>query len=219
MPTIGLIDDDTAKRGTLRKSLVRLMDDDSIEIVDIYPLDDPRDYVSWVAQNDIHAIVMDWRLNEQKEKASGPVAYEGDAVVKEIRKKKPHFPIFVLTAYSQSENVESHGADVELIESRVDFGKSSDKLIKRLVRAAARFSESQQTKLARISELAVLCAKGEAKAAQKKELRSLQAELSLGVVSDAALTQSSAIDDAQKIVDSADSLLLKIKAKLAEKKK
>lgn len=219
MVTIGLVDDDTDKRGTLLKSLGRLVKDDSIAFVDIFPLDDPRDYVSWIAENRIHAIVMDWRLNEQKGATGGPVGYEGDAVVTELRKKLPYFPIFVLTAYADSENVDAHGADVELIEDRVKFGKSSDKLVQRLKRAAARFSESQQQKLARVSELAKLCAVGNANADQRKELRGLQAELNLGVVSDAALTQSSALDEAQKIVDTADDLLNRIKTKLAEKKK
>lgn len=218
MITIGLVDDDGDKRGTLLKTLKRTIKDESVAFVDIFPLDDPGDYISWIAQNQIHAIVIDWRLNEQSSGKGSPVKYQGDAIVKAIRVKLPYFPIFVLTAYATDDDVDMHDSDVELIEDRTEFGMDRDKLAKRLIRAASRFSESKQKQLSRVSELAKLCAIGKASTAQKKELRELQDQLQLGVVSDAALTQSEALCDAQNALDATNKLIENIEKKLAEKK-
>lgn len=218
MVTIGIVDDDNDKRGTLLKSLKKAVQDDSIEFIDIFPLASPDDYLAWISGNNINAIVMDWRLNEQSN-GGNPVNYQGDALVKTIRAHLPYFPIFVLTAYAKDEDVDSHTADVELIEDRTEFGKDKGKLVKRLIRAASRFSKARERQLSRVSDLAKLCAIGKATAKDRAELRDLQNELNLAVLSESTLTQSSALEGAQALVDKSDKLIAKIEKTLEEKKK
>jgi hypothetical protein len=135
------------------------------------PPERERDVLHWLDENDATVLVSDWKLNEGA-KSERVVNYEADALIKEIRSKRPTFPIFVITGFESEARV--HLKDVENICSRKDFTKNSGSLVPQMIRAGTRRYEEQRNLLAVMDSLARKVAGGKASSKERTKLTSLQ---------------------------------------------
>jgi hypothetical protein len=158
--------------------------------------------------------VSDWKLNEGA-KSQRVVNYEADRLIKEIRAKRPTFPIFVITGFESE--ARAHLKDVENIFSRKDFTKNADDVVPQMIRAGRRRYDEQRALLTRMDSLARLVAVGRSSAKNKAELRSLQgyfqAELPTIISLDGVLTEF------EKTKKNADTLRQRVQRRINQVKK
>lgn len=194
MPSIAILDDRKDDRETIGRvvasTLKKLKETDSWSVVSDEPPAKERDVFHWLDENDATVLVTDWKLNEGA-KGKRVVTYEADRLIKEIRGKRPTFPIFVITGFESE--ARAHLKDVENIFSRKDFAKNADTVIPQMLRAGLRRYDEQRELLTRMDSLARRVAGGKASAKQRNDLKSLQgffqAELPTVVNMDAVLSE------------------------------
>jgi len=212
---IGLVDDDADQRATIKKNIVARLKGTGLRVVDSPPFANLDSYLTWIREENIGTLVIDWRLNERGMDAE-PVTYEGKSVVSTVHAQLPFFPIFVITAYSESEDVKAEGGSVEQVVNRGEFRNLADQLTERFRRAAGRFSADQERKLARMSKLAKEVALGTGGEAQMNELRALQAELQLACEPAEVLTDGALLSEADTVQQEAKELARRIEELLGE---
>jgi len=218
VPTIAILDDRRSDRETITRvvaSTLRKMNQaDKWKVVSDEPPAKERDVIQWLDENDATVLVSDWKLNEGA-KSQRVVTYEADRLIKEIRAKRPTFPIFVITGFESE--ARTHLKEVENIFSRKDFTKNADDVVPQMVRAGRRRYEEQRELLKRMDSLARIVAVGRASAEQKAELKSMQGyfqvELPTIITLDGVLTE---IDKTKK---KADELRQKVQRRLNQFRK
>src|ERR1700686_116950 len=194
MPSIAILDDRKNDRETITRvvesTLKKLKQGDEWGVVSDEPPAKERDVIHWLDENDATVLVSDWKLNEGA-KSERVVNYEADSLIREIRAKRPTFPIFVITGFESE--ARSHLKDVENIFSRKDFTKNAETVVPQMIRAGRRRYEEQRELLTRMDSLARRVAGGSGSAKDKTELKSLQgyfqAELSTIISLDGVLTE------------------------------
>jgi hypothetical protein len=218
MPTIAILDDRKNDRETITRVVVstlkKMKQTDEWNVVSDEPPAKERDVLHWLDENDATVLVSDWKLNEGA-KSRRVVNYEADTLIKEIRAKRPTFPIFVITGYESE--ARAHLKEVENIFSRKDFTKNAENVVPQMVRAGRRRYEEQRDLLTRMDSLARKVAVGNATAKHKTELKSLQgyfqAELPTIITLDAVLTEF------EKTKKKADALRQKVQHRINQFKK
>lgn len=217
MPAIAIVDDRKSDRETIGrvvKSILKQLKEDKTWTV---VLDDPpakeHDILHWLDENDATVLVTDWKLNEGA-KSERVVSYEADRLIKEIRGKRPTFPIFVITGFESEARV--HLKDVENIFNRKDFTKNASTVIPQILRAGYRRYEEQRDLLTRMDVLARKVAKGKASTKERDELNSIdgyfQADLPAIVTLDAVLA------DFETVTKRADALRRKVEKRVKSSK-
>ena len=175
MPTIAILDDRKGDRETIGRvvlsTLKRLNQSGEWNVVGDAPPSKERDVFQWLDENDATVLVTDWKLNEGG-KGQRVVNYEADRLIREIRSKRPNFPIYVITGFESE--ARSHLKDVENIFSRKDFAKNADTVVPQMIRAGLRRHEEQRALLGRMDALARRVASGGASAKDRAALSSLQ---------------------------------------------
>jgi CheY-like chemotaxis protein len=217
VPSIAIVDDRKGDRETigrvLRSTLKKLKETDSWHVVSDEPPSKERDVLHWLDENDATVLVTDWKLNEGA-KGTRVVSYEADRLIKEIRAKRPNFPIFVITGFESE--AQAHLKDVENIFSRQHFTRYADTIVPQMLRAGLRRFEEQRDLLKNMDSLARQVAAGTASAAQRAELNSLQgyfqAELPAVISIDSVLTE---FETAKR---RAEALRRKVQRRLTSKK-
>ncbi len=216
MPAIAVIDDRQSDRETISKVIQSLMKEPGKEgwiVIADDPPSDEREIVAWLDEHDAVVLVADWRLNEGA-KGARVVNYEASALVREIRQRRPAFPIWIVTGYKNE--VMDYLKDVENIVDRREFMQNAEVLVSQMVRAGQRRHEQQREQFRRFDELAQKVAKGEATVKEKDELRGLQgfvqAELQ-GVVN-----LDGAIGQIEQLLDEAEGLRRTVEGRLRRRK-
>lgn len=218
MPTIAILDDRKDDRETITRvvlsTLKKMNESDGWSVVSDEPPAKERDVIHWLDENDATVLVSDWKLNEGA-KSQRVVNYEADSLIKEIRAKRPTFPIFVITGFESE--ARAHLKEVENIFSRKDFTKNADDVVPQMIRAGRRRYEEQRALLTRMDSLARRVARGRSSAKNKTELRSLQgyfqAELPTIISLDGVLTEF------EKTKKKADTLRQKVQRRINQVKK
>ena len=218
MPAIAILDDRKNDRETIARvvtsTLKQMKQDDHWKVVAEEPPSRERDILHWLDENDANVLVSDWKLNEGA-KSQRVVNYEADALIREIRNKRPTFPIFVITGFETE--ARAYLKDVENIFSRKDFTKHSESVVPQMVRAGTRRYEEQRTLLARMDSLARKVAGGAGSVKERRELQSLQgyfqAELPGIADLDGVLKQ---FEETKK---NADALRQRVERRIAQAKK
>jgi hypothetical protein len=219
MPNIAIVDDRKNDRDTVTKvvaSTLKAMkqDADGWGVISDAPPSDQHDIVAWLDENDAMVLVTDWKLNEGS-KNNRIVDYEADKLIKEVRAKRPTFPIYVITGFEKE--ARAYLKDVEGVLSRNDFTKTVGSVVPQMVRAGRRRYEEHRTLFRRMDVTARRVASGKATAKEKKELESLQgffqAELPVVVGLDSVLS------DLEATSTRAKELRTKVEARLAKGKK
>lgn len=218
MPTIAILDDRKNDRETITRVVVstlkKMNQTDDWNVVSDEPPAKERDVIHWLDENDATVLVSDWKLNEGA-KSQRVVNYEADSLIKEIRAKRPTFPIFVITGFESEARV--HLKEVENIFSRKDFTKDAEIIVPQMIRAGRRRYEEQRKLLTRMDSLARSVAAGGASAKHRTELKSLQgyfqAELPTIISLDGVLTEF------EKTKKKADALRQRVQRRIIQVKK
>lgn len=218
MPAIAVVDDRKADRETVERvigSVLKVLKQNNTwAVVSDAPPAKERDVLQWLDEHDATVLVTDWKLNEGS-KNTRVVNYEADALIREIRSKRPDFPIFVITGFESE--ARTHLVDVENVLSREAFTKDAKTVIPQMLRAGMRRYNEQRKLLAEMDELSRKVASGKAKAADRTKLKGLQgyfqSELPTILGLDTVLTELEAA------TDRADTLRKKFAARLQKPKK
>jgi CheY-like chemotaxis protein len=218
MPSIAIVDDRKDKRETMFRvvssTLKKMKQADDWKVVADEPPSNERDVLHWLDENDATVLVSDWKLNEGA-KSKRVVNYEADSLIKEIRARRPNFPIFVVTGFE----AEAHGSlkDVENIFSRDHFTKNVDTILPQMLRAGRRRYDEQRELLKSMDSLARKVAAGSASDKEHGELKSLhgyfQAELPTIISLDGVLT------DFEKVKERANALRQKVQSRIRQEKR
>jgi hypothetical protein len=175
VPTIAILDDRPKDRETITRVVVstlkKIKEDKDWGVICEEPPQRERDVIQWLDENDATVLMSDWKLNEGTN-SNRVVNYEADKLIREIRDKRPNFPIYIITGYESEARV--HLREVENILSRKDFTRDAHIVIPQMIRAGRRRYEEQRGLLSKMDSLARRIAVGRASAKDKKELRSLQ---------------------------------------------
>lgn len=99
---VGYLDEDEGWKQTFYSKFKNHFEVEFFDLSDCSKIDD---IVQWIEDISLNIIIIDFRLND-----SGVVSFNGNDVTEAIIKKRPHFPIIILTSYeeeaiSQIENV------------------------------------------------------------------------------------------------------------------
>ena len=218
MPTIAILDDRKDDRETITRVVVstlkKMKQADNWKVVSDEPPSKERDVIHWLDENDATVLLSDWKLNEGA-KSQRVVNYEADLLIKEIRDKRPTFPIFIITGFENE--ARAHLKDVENIFSRKDFTKNAENVVPRMIRAGRRRYEEQRKLLTRMDSLARSVAAGGASAKHRTELKSLQgyfqAELPTIISLDGVLTEF------EKTKKKADALRQRVQRRIIQVKR
>jgi hypothetical protein len=218
VPTIAILDDRKDDRETItrvvRSTFKKLDEAGEWQVVSDEPPSKERDVIHWLDENDATVLVSDWKLNEGA-KSKRVVNYEADFLIREIRGKRPTFPIFIVTGFENE--AREHLKEVENIFSRKDFTKNAENLVPQMIRAGRRRYEEQRDLLTRMDSLARKVAVGGASAKNRTELQSLQgyfqAELPTIISLDGVLTEF------EKTKKKADALRERVQRRIKQVKK
>lgn len=218
LPSIAILDDRKTDRETITRvvnsTLKKLKKDSDWTVVSGEPPSKERDVFHWLDENDATVLVSDWKLNEGA-KSQRVVSYEADSLIKEIRSKRPTFPIFVITGFESE--ARSHLKEVENILSRQEFAKNADDVVPQMIRAGTRRYEEQRDLLARMDSLARKVATGNASSKEKEELKSLQGYFQAELP--AIITLDGILSDFDKIKQRADALRKKVQVRIKSQSK
>lgn len=202
MPKLGILEDRRDQRETLL-TLATINLPEGWVAVEIPLLQDPSRYPDWLLENDVPVMIADYRLNEQSdEHDQQPVEYMANRVIEEIHSRLPEYPIFILTAATEADELDATSGGAETIMRRQDFGRNTATVIQRMIRAGTRFSKRFTDNLSELGSLAALEASGTASAEDRERIRALQTFLGFEAISEASLYR--------------DDLLSKLEAEIRE---
>lgn len=178
MPAIGIIDDRKDIRETLRMS-VNLELNAPWKTLDIHPLKSLEEYLSWITENEIAVMLLDERLHEQGLKGKNSVNYDGHDLVDYLRKRFKTLPIFVITAFSDDEDLQQRFGEVEGIISRQEFTEKAKVFVARFIRAGQKFVETFEAELQELSEKAQKIAQGKATKSDKQRAMAIREKMNM----------------------------------------
>ncbi len=203
---IALIDDNPKLRGKLARRVQQVLPS-GWSLIQSPPLAELGDYEEWVVSEDVWSLILDWRLSDIAEDGAVDSAeYTAQELVSVIRRWRPDFPIFVITAYDIPSDRATLG-EVEVFSGRIEFVKNVEQNIQRIVRASARFWKSHEDQLSRVSNLSQRAAVGKLTKKEKAELAALRISLNLTVVHLG--------DEIMELYDSAESAMAKVDETIA----
>lgn len=180
MPVIGIIDDREDIRTTLKRKIDMSVRKQKLPwiTIDIAPITEMKDYISWIKENEISVLILDERLQEGSH-TSENVTYNGSKLIEFIRESLPEFPVFAITNYPNDPDLQNKFPLFDEILGRDEFFKKADEYTIRFARAGQRFLDTYNTQLAKVSELSKKVALGTADEKDLKELEALQAYLNM----------------------------------------
>jgi len=213
MPSILVVDDRSAMRDKVVAITKACMPEGTNwDVIGSHPLTNMEDFLSFIVEEDVVALMLDEQLHEQMEYAEGEaVTYDGHDLVAFLRKGNPELPLFVVTSFAENEELIVHEDSVEAIISRNDFLTKPSTHVVRIVRAAQRFSQSLDQELSQLGEIAEKVALGNASEEDVRRGKSLQTKLSLAHGIDIG-TAADFVPLAESLVKEAKEILAAIKA-------
>jgi DNA-binding NarL/FixJ family response regulator len=178
MPAIGIIDDRSEHLKQLATALNFELPE-KWETVPLEPLAELHDYPSWIAENEVVALLIDEKLNEVQGTASGiAVNYYGHDLVDFLRSHLPTFPIFIVTAYSTESELQERFGAVEGIIQKAEFLKDVEKYAPRIIRAGQHYLYTFESELATLSDFASKAAIGQKLTdAEQKRAKAIQTKI------------------------------------------
>lgn len=215
MPSLLIIDD----RVELRNNVVDLItislpEDSTWQVIGKHPLPDMNDYSPMILEEDIAVLLVDERLHEQNEEATGlAVAYNGHDLIAFLRERLPDFPIFAITAFPDEQPLQAKAPDVEDIIVRGDFAKMPEKYVQRMIRSGQRFADALQSELAVLAKLAENAARGQGSKQEDERMQSIRTKHSLAFPQADPHYINELIPNAEKLINEATNLLKEIRSK------
>jgi len=132
------------------------------------------DYPDWIVANAVGVLLVDQLLNEELPAGADPITYKGSDVLQTVQRALPGFPLVVLTAYSNDQDLVANKGKADYVMSRATFMVEMNDYIERLVRHATDFLANYQLQLSEFSSLSQKKAQGQASAEEGTRLEALQ---------------------------------------------
>jgi len=178
MITIGIIDDNPEQRDSFKDAIeifLRKSGRTGVEIIESEPLEDIDQYIYWISQNDVAALIIDERLADMPLIATGrSCGYEGHDMAQNLRNRSSIIPIHVVTSSRINEDLTQNRELFETVLSRGEFREGSEKYAEIFIRSAQRFYEENQKLYERIAEISKKIAFKDASNDEMKELEGIQ---------------------------------------------
>ncbi len=214
MINILIVDDREDARALLKETIEEYAPSEpAIKVLDTFPLDEVDAYASYIREHDISVLLLDERLNEKSSPQGKHNSYYGHDVIEKLRNALPEFPVYLVTTYNEDPDVVAKAGEFEDIVERDTFQKAPQVYMSRISRAATRFLESMQKRLADLNELTMKAASGNLSDAEQTQLDTIRTVLGLPFTSGSDLMVSDLIVEARALADRSEELIQKIKAK------
>jgi hypothetical protein len=186
MPYIAIIDDNAEQSDTLKKTLNHYIKKytDEISVINQFPFKDIEDYLSFITKNDVCALILDEKLNDQVTPEGGTVPYQGHELVSILRERLKNFPIFMVSNYIEGDELVEKRGEFEYMLTRSELTESEDgeKLIPILLRSAQRYIDANNKELSEFNDLTKEIASGNTDPQKISRLKALQVKLELSSI-------------------------------------
>lgn len=145
----------------------------------LLPLEDKKDYIRYIIDNKVILIVIDERLDVPVNGKT--VNYSGHDIVELIRKRNKEIPIFIITAFDESDELLLMEGQADGIISRGKFSnvQDSNQIIMRLVRSTHRYLQNYSKEYEDLATLSHKVVTGKATESESKRLTALRAKLAV----------------------------------------
>lgn len=193
MSVIAVVDDRKDVRETMAGLIQKCLDREAPgwRAIDTEPLEQISDYSKFIKMNEVAVLIVDEKLAEQPNKSGEAVSYAGHDIVSYLRGKLPSFPIFVITAHEDDDELKKRSAEAEdVINRNDDWNTHYAMYVTRMIRRGRVFIDEYQTELSEVSQISEKIAEGKATSKEKERLSALQAKLSLALPLDVLETRS-----------------------------
>lgn len=167
---IGVIDDREDARTSFKRRIELVISRLQLDctVVDSDPFEEMSDYFTWINENGIGALITDERLD------SGPISYSGHELVEHLRKTLIDFPIFAVTNFSQTQDLQDRFQLFNLILSREDFDEREEEYTNLFVKSASDFYAKFRNQLERLAAISTMIAQGDRDPELLKEAQGIQ---------------------------------------------
>jgi hypothetical protein len=181
MATIAIIDDKEDQSTTVKTNFELVLDElgSDIKVITSFPLMEPESYFEFITNNEVSALVLDEKLNDDMFNGQGPVDYKGNEVVSLIRSKIKEIPIFTITTFDHDQELLEKFSEYDQVINRGEFYDNPEKFVPIVVRSIQRFLNQNIDELSEFNELTKNAASGNIDEEGNKRLEALQIKLHL----------------------------------------
>ena len=178
MITIGIMDDKKERKDSFKDAIelyLKKSKREGVEVIDCEPLEHKEDYITWINQNDIAALIIDEKLAEVPLEATGKsCGYEGHDMAETLRTYESTIPIHVVTSAKNYDELEENRELFENVLPRADFLKDRDTWTEIFIRSGQQYYKEREKLFLRIAELSKLIVNKTATEENINELMALQ---------------------------------------------
>ncbi|CAD5251231.1 MULTISPECIES: hypothetical protein [unclassified Imperialibacter] len=210
--TLAIIDDKNSQRTSFRRKVERNIKDTSWNVIDRQPFFDFESYVQWILENEVSALILDERLNEQEVDGRN-VAHYGHEVAEFIRHSLPDMPLFSITNYERTPDLQSSIKAFNLVLRRSKFDEDIDNYLNTILKSGENYFKANGEKLSRLAQIAEKIASGHASNKLVTEMKALQMDLSIPHLT-AISDRSTFLDDVDNTLDAIKAVQQEIEEKL-----
>lgn len=178
------------------------------QVVGRLPFDDMAEYLPWVSNNHVAAVLIDLQLSDKMPQ----IRYTGHDLVAWFAAKLPRLPRFYLTAHNLEQVVKDDEGEVDSIFDKVNFRRNHKRAFDRVVRAAINYQREHYERLGRIAEIAKKAALGTATEDELREVRALSTTRDISTIP-AMQTRAAILNDAEALLAKCNDLLKNIESK------
>lgn len=181
MPTIAIIDDKKDARTTRERLLEPHVARASKDwgILAAAPFTKANLYPSWIADNDIAAMLIDQKLDDEPPPGQKhSVDYTGTSLVKYLRQHAIDIPIYLVTSFAGPTS-KTDNAMFEEVLSKEIFDQSLEVVVTRIIRAGGQYWKKNQDQLSMLSDLSEKIVDGKASKADIKKAKAIREQLAL----------------------------------------
>lgn len=177
MITLGIIDDRKDARESFRYKLEDEFEElnEQVEIIDISPFSEKEDFKTWILENEISFLIIDEKLNEEVTS----INYNGHNLVIYLRRTFKDLPIFGITNYARTEELNKSFQYYNLILGKDKFDENLKEYLNLFVHSGKEFYSNNKDKLKRLSDISKAIALGTDKEGEKEEAATIQTSLAI----------------------------------------
>lgn len=183
MPTVAIVDDEPRYRNSDVRAL-RLKLPKGWKAIGISPLPTLGEYPSWIADNEVAALLVDQNLGAKSNTGKGHVDYQGHDLVRSLRKRNKTLPIYFLTGFTLDTEVKEQATEVDGTFDKKDFRRDRAGHARRITRRGKEYFNSFKDQLAQLNELSVKIATGKATPKERRDARAIQTNLEIPLLTE-----------------------------------
>jgi hypothetical protein len=188
MVVIGFIDDREDSRIELGESINRLSDTFDVEtnFVHLAPLEKKEEYISWIQENGISVILLDYNLHVDVDENIN-IDYNGNILGQFLTEHFKDLPIFIFTSFPEIQELEDVKYKFNRIIHKTKFNQNDEferDIFKLFINAGSNFHNNYHKKLERLGELSRKIALGQATNEEITEAKGIQQYLEIPMTAD-----------------------------------